>query len=70
MLRRLGIFERALLISDQYAPFNVVIALQLEPPPVPAIMREALAALQKRHPLLMARIVTDAKGRASFESLS
>jgi hypothetical protein len=56
MLRKLGIFERALVISDQHAPFNVVSVLQLEHPPVSKIVEHALAVLCKRHPLMQASI--------------
>ncbi|SRR6266487_1996325 len=56
MLRPLGIFERALFLSDQHAPFNVVSVLRLESPPSPRIIKHALDALQTRHPLLQANI--------------
>jgi len=56
MIRKLGIFEQALLISDQHAPFNVVSVLQLEHPPMPVIIENALVVLQKRHPLMQASI--------------
>src|SRR5687767_10811237 len=56
VLRNLGIFERALWLSDQHAPFNVVSILRLEHPPVPEIVQHALSLLQKRHPLLQACI--------------
>ena len=56
MLRKLGIFERALVISDEHAPFNVVSVLQLEHPPAPKIMGQALSILYKRHPLMRASI--------------
>lgn len=69
MLRPLGIFERALLISDQHAPFNVVTVLQLDPIPAPTIFEQALAMLQKRHPLMRARIGTNSRGQASFQTI-
>jgi NRPS condensation-like uncharacterized protein len=56
ILRNLGIFERALWLSDQHAPFNVVSVLRLEHGPVPEIVQHALGLLQKRHPLLQACI--------------
>src|SRR5687768_8059363 len=56
ILRKLGIFERALWRSDQHAPFNVVSVLRLEQAPVPKMIQDALGLLQKRHPLLQACI--------------
>lgn len=57
MIRKLGLFERALVVSDQHAPFNVVSVLQLEHPPAPTIIRHALMILQKHHSLLQAGII-------------
>jgi NRPS condensation-like uncharacterized protein len=68
MLRRLGIFERALLVSDDYSPFNVVVVLQLENAPGPEIFRQALRLSQERHEVLRARIVKSA-GHPSFEAI-
>jgi hypothetical protein len=56
VLRELGIFERALWLSDQHAPFNVVSTLRLEHAPAPEMIQHALDLLQKRHPLLQACI--------------
>jgi hypothetical protein len=56
MLRNLGVFERALFLSDQHAPFNVVSVLRLEQAPVPEIIHHTLGLLQNRHPLLQAYI--------------
>jgi NRPS condensation-like uncharacterized protein len=55
-LRSLGTFERALFISDQHSPFNVVTVLRLKNPPAPQVVESALRALQARHPLLQAGI--------------
>jgi hypothetical protein len=55
-LRKLGIFERALWLSDQHALFNVVSVLRLEHAPAPKLIQDALGLLQKRHPLLQACI--------------
>jgi hypothetical protein len=55
-LRKLGIFERALWLSDQHAPFNVVSVLRLEHAPTPKMIQDAIRLLQKRHPLLQACI--------------
>src|SRR5215204_1165591 len=65
MIRKLGVFEQALVISDRHAPFNVVSVLQLEHPPAPKIVEHALAILQKRHPLMQAGIKA-----GGFERLS
>lgn len=55
-MRNLGTFERALFLSDQHSPFNVVCVLRLENPPAPGEVEAALKALQARHALLQARI--------------
>ncbi|HET8708145.1 MAG TPA: hypothetical protein VFM46_17700, partial [Pseudomonadales bacterium] len=56
MIRKPGIFERALILSDAHAPFNVVSVLKLENPPEPGVVLSELEMLQKRHPFLRARI--------------
>lgn len=58
MLRNPGIFERALILSDKYSPFNVISVLRMDNPPEPESVREALAMLQRRHPFLSAAIQT------------
>src|SRR5258706_1304608 len=70
MIRGLGIFERALVISDRHAPFNVVSVLQLEHPPAPKIVQHALMILQKRHPLMQAGIKVRRFERLSTRSLA
>ncbi len=57
MLRKLGIFERAMLITNQHAPFIVVSVLRLENAPSPDVVKAALEKSQKRQPFLRARIV-------------
>lgn len=69
MIRRLGIFERAMLIANKHAPFNIVSVLRLENAPSPDIVNEALAMLQKRQPFLRTRIVGGRK-HPFFEALS
>ena len=69
-IRTLGIFERALFLSDQHGPFNVVSVLRLENPPAPNIVRQALNILQKRHPLLQACIQNGKFARLSNLSFS
>ncbi len=68
MLRKLGNFERALLITSRHAPFNIVSVLQMENAPIPDTLRKALEILQKRQPLLCASI-QDGKGKPFFEDL-
>ncbi len=55
-LRTLGVFERALFLSDRHAPFNVVIELRLEHAPEVKNIQKALSILQRRHPFLQASI--------------
>ena len=68
VLRALGSFERALLIQDRYGPFHVVAVAPLDGAPAPDILRAALELLQKRHPLLAARI-RQTKGQPCFEAI-
>jgi NRPS condensation-like uncharacterized protein len=56
LLRPLGVFERALFLSDQHSPFNVVTVLRLENPPAPQVVESSLLKLRERHPLLGACI--------------
>ena len=68
MKRELGIFERAQLISDHYAPFHIVGVLQLENAPPSNVIRKALTLLQKRHPFLSARLLHEG-GHSYFATL-
>lgn len=68
MKRKLGSFERALVITDGHAPFHVVNVLQLENGPSPHILRQALGVLQNRHPFLSACLVWE-KGEYYITSL-
>src|SRR5689334_6173005 len=70
VLRRLGTFERALFLSDQHAPFNVVSVLRLEHAPAPSRLYQVLVFLQKRHPLLQACIKNQTFVRLSDQSIS
>lgn len=56
MLRELGAFERAAIVSNDYAPFNVVIVIRMENPPTPDALRSALDSIQLDYPLLRAKI--------------
>jgi len=69
ILRKLGIFEKAMLITNQHAPFNIVSVLRLEAAPSPDVVKSALEKLQKRQPFLSARI-NDVGKQPVFESLS
>jgi len=68
MKRELGIFERALVISDQHAPFHMVCVLRLEGTPSPKILKQALRSLQNHHPFLKVHLLKE-KGRYYFETL-
>jgi len=65
--RELGAFERALTLTDDYSPFNVVAVVRLAGGPSPDALRQALDILQARHPLLRVRVVRE-RGRRFFES--
>ena len=62
--RTLAGLEQAMRITDDAAPFNVVLVLRLEGELPVATLRHALDTLQRRHRLLRARIVTEGKGYA------
>ncbi len=62
MGRELGAFESALTLSDEHAPLNVVAVVRLAAGPSPEVLRRALDAVQRRHPLLRARIVKRGRG--------
>jgi Phthiocerol/phthiodiolone dimycocerosyl transferase C-terminus/Condensation domain len=64
--RRLGSFETAATLTNEHAPFVVVVVLQLDGGPTPERLAQALAALQARHPPLAVRVVERA-GRRWFE---
>lgn len=57
MKRQLGVFELAATLTDEYAPFNALGVLQLDGTPEPGVLKQSLALLRQRHPLLRARIV-------------
>ncbi len=60
--RPLGSFETAQALTDAHTPFNVVAVLRLRDGPNASTIRHALDALQKRHPLLRAAIVSSDQG--------
>ena len=67
MKRALGKFETAAALSGEHAIWNIVGVLLLEKTPPPETIRKALDILQKRHPLLAARLIIE-RGRHYFES--
>jgi hypothetical protein len=48
--------ERALFAFSRLSPLNLVVLARLDGPALDGVLRQALAALQERHPLLRARI--------------
>ena len=63
--RKLVGLEHAMRLSDDETPFNVVSVLRLDGDlPAASALRTALDALQRRHPLLRARILTAGKNYA------
>ena len=66
--RPLGALERALLLSNNRAALNVVAVIQLDSPPAPGMVAEALAAAQQAQPALRARIESRS-GRPYFVEL-
>lgn len=67
MNRVLSGFEAAAGRTHDFAPFVVVMAVQLDGGPTPADLGEALAAMQARQPLLRVRVAKSG-GRYRFES--
>ena len=59
MRRRLGTMERAIVYIDELSALYVVVALRLVNGPPPEVLRQALANLQERHPLLRVRIAKE-----------
>lgn len=57
MLRKLGSFETAQALSNELFSFNAVVVIGLKNGPDTGLLKAALVMLQKRHPLLQARIV-------------
>src|SRR5262245_23674605 len=68
MKRELGTLERALLITDQHAPFHIVSALCLENAPLPHVLKQSLQILQNRHIFLRSRLLHE-KGKYYFAKL-
>ncbi len=58
--------EHSLTISNEFSAFNVVCVMKIEGRLDPERLRVAFAALQRRHPLLRTRIVSE-KGSYFFE---
>jgi hypothetical protein len=64
--RELAGLERAMRITEDVVPFNVVLVLRLEGELAVPKLRYALDELQRRHPLLRARVLTAGKKRYFF----
>ncbi|MEM7582902.1 MAG: condensation domain-containing protein [Acidobacteriota bacterium] len=64
MNRRLGAFESALALSNDFSPLNVVAVLRMAAGPEPSAWTRALATVQSRHPALRTRIVRRPRGYA------
>jgi len=62
--RTLAGFEQAMRITDDDTPFSVVAVLRLDGNLPAPTLRTALDVLQRRHPLLRARILAEGKGYA------
>jgi hypothetical protein len=60
--RALGAFETAQALTNAHTPFNVVVVLPLRNGPGEQTVREALVALQRRHPLLRAQLELEGNG--------
>jgi hypothetical protein len=60
--RALGSFETAQALTNEHAPFNVVIVLPLHGGPSEQTLRRALDAVQERHPLLRTKIEANKAG--------
>lgn len=69
MKRELGSFERALVISNEYAPFHIVSVIHLENAPPPQVLKQALKIVQNRHPFLRSRLLKE-RGKYYFENLT
>ncbi len=54
--RALGAFETAQALTNAHTPFNVVAVLPLRNGPGEETLRQALDAIQRRHPLLRSRL--------------
>ncbi len=67
MRRELGAFERAEAWTGASFPYNAVAVLRLEGRPTEMALRSALAEIQRRHPLLRARLVRKG-GRWLFDT--
>ena len=61
MLRKLGIFERAMLVSNKHSPFNIISVLRMQNAPTPDAIKSALTQLQQRQPFLQACITETGK---------
>ena len=56
MERQLGKMEQGIVFVDDFSSLIIVVALRLVNGPPPEILQQALAMLQRRHPLLRVQI--------------
>ena len=64
MERKIGKFETAPAVANDYACFNLVGVLKLENPPAEEVIQKALGILQKHHPALRSRIAKSGRSYA------
>jgi hypothetical protein len=64
--RPLGTFELAQMLTDDYAPFNVVAVFKIKGGLSAQELRSALVTLQQRHAMLRVRIVQETRLRRFF----
>jgi hypothetical protein len=65
--RRLQAIESAMFLWSRFSPLNIVALIGLDGPSLEPVLPQVLAKLQRRHPLLRAR-VTGSAGRWTFEA--
>jgi hypothetical protein len=64
--RPLGTFELAQMLTDDYAPFNVVAVFEITGELSAQELGSALVTLQRRHAMLRVRIVQESRLRRFF----
>ncbi len=59
MKRELGNFEKAMALTGEYFPFNVVVIMRIANGPTEETLKKVLEYLQRRHPLLGVHILKE-----------
>jgi hypothetical protein len=67
--RQLGTMERAIVYVDHLSSLFIVATLRLVDGPPPDVLRQALAILQERHPLLQVQIIREGR-RYYFQTVA